>query len=120
MHRIIKESVKNIIKEGEFLDAMNTNKMLKKSSPHTQKMIAMFDDLRNVLNEIGKYAEQQGIWSYSIPDSGRIRGTQNNEIKDTIQRMLLDADTLENTWGKHLYRSDKDYKSRPEFQLPNK
>ena len=28
------------------------------------------------------------------------------------------ADILENTWGQHLYRVDKNYKSRPEFQLP--
>lgn len=114
LHRVIKESVKRALKEDIY---RNTHKMLKKSSPHTQKMVAMFDDLRSILNEIGKYAEQQGIWSYSTPKRGHFKGQQYTEIKDTIQRMLLDADTLENTWGKHLSRSDKDYKSRPEFQL---
>jgi hypothetical protein len=34
--------------------------------------------------------------------------------------MMDYADILENTWGKHLYMVDKDYKSRPEFQLPSK
>lgn len=114
LHRIIKESVKNVLNEnidGHF------HKMLKKSSPHTQKMVAMFDDLRNILNEIGKYAEQQGIWSYSTPKRGYFKGGQYTEIKDTIQRMLLDADTLQNTWGRHLSRVDKNYKSRPEFKM---
>lgn len=118
LHRIVKESVEQVINEGDFLDALNTNKMLKKSSPHTQKMVAMFSDLRDILNEIGKYAAQQGIWSYSTPSSEHVKGRQYSEIKDIIQRMLLDVDTLENTWGKHLYRTDKNYKSRPEFQLP--
>jgi hypothetical protein len=118
LHRIVKESVEQVVNEGDFLDALSTNKMLKKASPHTQKMVAMFSDLRDVLNEMGKYAKQQGIWSYSTPSSKYVKGRQHSEIKDTIQRMLLDVDTLENTWGKHLYRTDKNYKSRPEFQLP--
>lgn len=114
----VNESVEQVVNEGDFLDALSTDKMLKKASPHTQKMNAMFSDLRDILNEIGKYAEQQGIWSYSTPSSKYVKGRQHSEIKDIIQRMLLDVDTLQNTWSKHLYSADKNYKSRPEFQLP--
>lgn len=118
LKRTVNESVEQVVNEGDFLDALSTDKMLKKASPHTQKMNAMFSDLRDILNEIGKYAEQQGIWSYSTPSSKYVKGRQHSEIKDIIQRMLLDVDTLQNTWSKHLYSADKNYKSRPEFQLP--
>jgi hypothetical protein len=118
LKEIVKESVNKILNEGDFLDSLNTNKMIKKASPHTQKMTTMFSDLRSILNEIGKYAHQQGIYNYTTPSSKHIKGKQYSDIKDMIEQMLDYADILENTWGKHLYTVDKDYKSRPEFQMP--
>ena len=118
LKEIVKESVNKILKEDDFLDSLNTNKMMQKSSPHTQKMTAMFSNLRSVLNEIGKYANEQGIYSYSTPSSKYKKGKQYSDIKDIIEHMLDYTDILESTWGKHLYRVDNDYKSRQEFQLP--
>ena len=120
LHNIINESVNKILKEDEFLDSFITNKMLQKSSPHTQKMVAMFGKLRDVLGEIGKYANEQGIYNYCTPDRKHRTGAQYSDIKKMIEQMLDYADILENTWGQHLYRVDKNYKSRPEFQLPSK
>ena len=120
LHNIIKESVNQIMKEADFLDSMITNKTLQKSSPHTQKMVAMFSNLRSILNEIGKYAHKQGIYNYCTPSSKYKKGKQCSDVKDIIEHMMDYADILENTWGKHLYMVDKDYKSRPEFQLPSK
>ena len=114
LKNIINESVNKILKE----DAFDINKMIDKSSPHTQKMMKMFSNLRSILNEIGKYANEQGIYSYSTPSSKYKRGKQYSDIKDIIEHMLDYTDILENTWGKHLYRVDNNYKSRPEFQLP--
>ena len=120
LHNIINESVNKILKESEFLDSFITNDMLKKSSPHTQKMIEMFSILRDVLGEIGKYANEQGIYNYCTPDRKHVKGRQYSDIKKIIEQMFDYADILENTWGQHLYRVDKNYKSRPEFQLPSK
>lgn len=113
LHNVIKESVKKLLTEDIY---RNTHEMIKKSSPHTQKMYDMFGRLRDVLNEISKYAVQQGIYSYDSSTEHVIR--RSNEIKMILLNMFDETDRLENNWGKHLYSSDRDYKNRPEFQLP--
>ena len=115
LHRIIKESVNKVLREDAFdVPSMKT------WSPHAQKMMTMFDNLKNILNEIAKYASQQGIYNYTTPDRGHIRGRQYDDIKKTIENMMDEADAIQNAWGQHLYRVDKDYKTRPEFQLPKR
>ena len=113
LQKVIKESVKSVLNEDIY---RNTHKMIKKSSPHTQKMFDMFSRLREVIEEISKYAVQQGIYDYDVSDRYVIR--KSNEIKKIIENMRNETDILENSWGKHLYSLDRNYKSRPEFQLP--
>ena len=113
LQNIISETVKNVLNEDIY---RNTYKMIKKSSPHTQKMLNMFGRLREVLEEISKYAVQQGIYNYDASDRHVIR--KSNEIKKILENMRDETDILEKNWGKHLYSSDRNYKSRPEFQLP--
>ena len=113
LQNIISETVKNVLNEDIY---RNTHNMIKKSSPHTQKMLNMFGRLREVLEEISEYAVQQGIYNYDASDRYVIR--KSNEIQKILENMRDETDILENNWGKHLYSSDRNYKSRPEFQLP--
>lgn len=116
LHRIVRDSVTNVIQEAGGFEIPP----IETWAPHSRKMTIMFDKLNNILDEIAKYAVEQGIYSYSVPAHQHTKASYHSEIKDTIDNMKQEAHELQNKWGKHLYRIDKDYKNRPEFQLPRR